>query len=296
MRPEAYPQPMHNPTLSAGLGIHNPPLCPPWRRSFLTLCLLAVVAQSGCATVVNRKDRESARIAYDLGITAFDRGDSREALRGLLSAVRLDPTLAEAHNALGLLYHGMGKEAEALVHYEEATRLRPTFSEAFNNKGILLLDMGRYDEAIAAFEVALQDILYTTPTLAEGNLGWAYYRKGEVALAKERIGSAVASDPKFCRGYEWLMRIALDADDGTEAVAQGNRFLRHCANNKALADVLSADYLRDMNYYLAMGHLKLGHVGEAAALLSKCADEEDAPPKSPAARCAAALKPLQAAN
>jgi Tfp pilus assembly protein PilF len=231
-----------------------------------------------------------------LGITAFDRGDSREALRDLMSAVRLDPNLAEAHNALGLVYHGMGKEAEALVHYEEATRLRPKFSEAFNNKGILLLDMGRYDEAIAAFEVALQDILYTTPTLAEGNLGWAYYRKGEVALAKERIGSAIAADPQFCRGYEWLMRIALDADDGTEAVAQGNRFMRHCANNKALSDVLSADYRREMNYYLAMGHLKLGHVGEAAALLTQCADQEDAPPKSPAARCAAALKPLQAAK
>lgn len=260
------------------------------------LMLVVVFSASACATVITRKDRESARIAYDLGITAFDRGESREALRDLLSAVRMDPQLAEAHNALGLLYHGMGKEAEALVHYEEATRLRPKFSEAFNNKGILLLDMGRYDEAIAAFEVALQDILYTTPTLAEGNLGWAYYRKGEVALAKERIGSAIAADPQFCRGYEWLMRIALDADDGEEAVAQGNRFVRHCANNKALADSLSVDYRRDMTYYLAMGHLKLGHVGEAVALLQQCATQEDAPKNSPSARCAAALKPLQAAH
>lgn len=256
------------------------------------MLMSAVLALAACATTITRKDRESARVAYDLGITAFDRGESREALRDLLSAVRMDPTLADAHNALGLLYHGMGKEAEALVHYEEATRLRPKFSEAFNNKGILLLDMGRYDEAIAAFEVALKDILYTTPTLAEGNMGWAYYRKGEVALAKERIGSAIAADPQFCRGYEWLMRIALDADDGAEAVAQGNRFVRHCANNKALADSLSPDYRREMTYCLAQGHLKLGHVGEAAALLSTCANQEDALPGSPAARCAKALSAL----
>jgi type IV pilus assembly protein PilF len=261
--------------------------------SWAAWCLVVAVCASGCATVISRKDRESARIAYDLGISAFDRGDSREALRDLLSAVRLDPALADAHNALGLLYHGMGKEAEALVHYEEATRLRPKFSEAFNNMGILLLDMGRYDEAIAAFKVALEDILYSTPTLAEGNLGWAYYRKGEVALAKERIGSAIAADPQFCRGYEWLMRIALDANDGAEAVAQGNRFVRHCANNKALSDALSPDYRREMSYYLALGHLKLGHTEQAIALLKECANLEDAQPKSPAARCASALRPLQ---
>jgi type IV pilus assembly protein PilF len=259
----------------------------PWVASFCCLMWL------GCATVVTRKDRDSARVSYDLGITAFNRGDSREALRGLLSAVRLDPTLAEAHNALGLLYHGMGKEADALVHYEDAVRLRPKFSEAYNNMGILLLDMGRYDEAIASFKVALEDILYTTPTLAEGNLGWAYYRKGEVALAKERIGSAVAADPQFCRGYEWLMRIALDADDGTEAVAQGNRFVKHCLNNKVLSDALSPDYRREMAYYLAIAHLKLGHVTEAITLLKGCADLEDAPPQSPSDRCAQALRPLR---
>lgn len=287
---------MHNPSLRPALMWHpfgkkaGPRHVRAAKRA--GWCLLVAVCVCSCATIISRKDRESARIAYDLGISAFDRGDSREALRGLLSATRLDPTLADAHNALGLLYHGMGKEAEALVHYEEATRLRPKFSEAFNNMGILLLDMGRYDEAIAAFKVALEDILYSTPTLAEGNLGWAYYRKGEVALAKERIGSAIAADPQFCRGYEWLMRIALDAGDGAEAVAQGNRFIRHCANNKALADVLSADYRREMSYYLAQGHLKLGHTQEAITLLKGCANQEDAQPKSPAARCAAALKPL----
>lgn len=262
-------------------------------RLVAVAAIVALLCPLACATTITRKDRESARISYDLGITAFDRGDSREALRGLLSAVRLDPTLADAHNALGLLYHGMGHETDALVHYEEAVRLRPKFSECYNNMGILLLDMGRYDEAITSFKVALEDILYSTPTLAEGNMGWAYYRKGEVALAKERIGSAVAADPKFCRGYEWLMRIALDADDGAEAVAQGKRFYRHCVDNTALAQALSPDYRREMAYYLAMGHLKIGQVAQAIALLRPCAAQEDAAPGSPAARCATALRPLQ---
>ena len=262
----------------------------PGRVGVALACLLAQLA---CAAVITRKDRESARISYDLGVTAFDRGDNREALRGLLSAVRQDPTLADAHNALGLLYHGMGHEADALAHYEEAVRLRPKFSECYNNMGVLLLDMGRYDEAIASFKVALEDILYTTPTLAEGNLGWAYYRKGEVALAKERIGSSIAADPQFCRGYEWLMRIALDADDGAEAVLQGKRLYRHCVDNKDLALALSPDYRREMAYYLAMGHLKLGQVALAVALLRPCAAQEDPAPGSPAARCAAALGPLQ---
>ena len=49
------------------------------------------------------------------------------------------------------------------------------------NTGIFyfILRKRGYDEAIDAFEVALGDILYKTPSLAEGNMGWAYYRMGK---------------------------------------------------------------------------------------------------------------------
>ena len=38
---------------------------------------------------------------------------------------------------------------------------------------------GSYDEAIKLYEQALNDMLYATPYIAQGNLGWALYKKGD---------------------------------------------------------------------------------------------------------------------
>lgn len=270
------------------------------RSRYVSVGLLSC-ALSGlwaCAPVVTAKDRTSARISYDLGINAFDRGDNREALRALSASAKQDPYLPDAHHALGLVYHSMGKLDQALAQYREALRLRPKFSEASNNMGILLIDMGHYDDAVAAFEVALSDILYATPTLAEGNMGWAYYQMGKVDLALEHIGNAVASDPQFCRGYEWLMRIALHEDKPADAVANGRRFYKHCVNNGQIAATLQPDYRAEIDYYLALGHLKQGNRSAAVALLTSCAgpnSEFADPNETPtfAARCAQSLKSLR---
>lgn len=264
----------------------------PFSTLFLAGCCALWTA---CAHVPDRKAKENARISYDVGITAFGRGDTREALRALLAATRDDPTLPEAHNALGLVYHASGKETLALEHYRRALALRPKFSEAQNNVGILLLDLGRYDEAIAAFEAALADMLYPTPLLAQGNLGWALYQSGQVAEGRSRIAASVAADPQFCRGYEWLMRIALDLDDAQEAVTQGRRLYSICLDNAKLKASIGPEYRREIDFHLAMAYLKLGQRPQAANLLFGCSDVGDAAPAagSTAARCAAALEALQ---
>ena len=263
----------------------------PWRWALPPLALACVTA---CATTVSDRNRDTARINYDVGVASLEHGDSREALRALRIATDLDPTLPEAHNALGLVYHGMGKLDDALEHYHEAVRLKPTFSEAHNNLGTLLMDLGRYDEAIASFKVALSDILYATPTLAEGNMGWAYYKKGEVAQAVQHIGNAVATDPQFCRGYEWLMRIALDQRHPTEVLAQGKRFQKQCVDNPHIAAQMSPDYRREIDYYLALGHLQKGDRAAAQAALTRCVGGNDDPVQgSFAAKCAASLQKIQ---
>src|SRR5690606_15868580 len=121
-------------------------------------------------------------------------------------------------------YHAMDRHELALEHYREAVRLKPKYSEAQNNFGTLLLSIGRYDEAIAAFEVALSDILYPTPSLAEGNMGWAYYKSGNTDQAVRHLRNAVAADTKFCRGYLWLAQIGVETGDAAEAVASARRF------------------------------------------------------------------------
>lgn len=254
--------------------------------------VLALVLSIGCAHTASEGDVAAARIHTDLGIAALEKGDMRAALRELLFAEQKDDSVPQLHAALGIVYHALERDDDALEHYRRAVLLKPDYSEAHNNMGTLLVDMGRYDEAIASFEKALGDILYATPWFAEGNLGWAYTRKGEVALGVKHLKNAVAQNPKFCRGYEWLMRVAVERQDSEAVVHQGNRFMKHCAGDEGITAQLPADYLREMRYLLAMGHLKQGESDAALQLLTACA-QGDGDESELVRRCQQSLATLQ---
>ena len=253
--------------------------------------LLVVGINGGCAsTTTSAISKAQAKTHYDIAIATFNAGDTRGALKELLASLELDPNLPETHNALGLVYHSLKHLDEGLVHYNKAVELRPKFSQAHNNRGTLLVDLGRYDEAIASFKVAVGDILYRTPSLAEGNMGWAYFKKGEPETGIKHIRNAVATNPKFCRGYEWLTRIALKQDNPTEIIKNYSRFERHCASDSSLLKRIRVDYLRQMKYYYALGLLKQGEQEQAREVLGECAT-----PNSEGdfgAKCASALKAL----
>ncbi len=255
----------------------------------LALCAL-VAAAAGCAGPVSEADASSARIHHDIGVNAFERGDLRGALRELLVAADLDPSLPQTQNALGLVFHAMGRSKDALEHYQKAVALKPGFSEAHNNLGVLLVDLGRYDEAIAHFKLALADILYATPSLAEGNLGWALYKKGDVDGGRLRLRNAVAQSPKFCRGYVWLARIGVETGDAAETVASFKRFDKYCLGDAAVARTLAPEYVREMRWYLGMAYLKQGDREAARSTFASCAAAEDG--SEFGARCAQSLRGL----
>ncbi len=227
--------------------------------------LIAFVGVAGCATWVSPKQRESARISYDLGVESLNRQDLHTALRELMAAVQSDPLLPQAHQALGLVLHTLHHDADAEVHYRRALALKTDYSEATNNLGVLLLDTGRYAEAIDAFGVALGNVLYPTPYLAEGNMGWAYYHLGDMAQARQHVEAAVRLEPRFCRGYQWLARMAWeqgpgvgevpprDAEVAAQMVQHSRRFVRHCLEDGQVAKTVAPTYRQQMLYYLGMG-------------------------------------------
>lgn len=255
-----------------------------------TGAVAAAVLAQGCASSTSLVGQTKAKTHYDIAIATFNTGDSRGALRELLRTIELDPGLPEAHNALGIVYHSLKHLEDGLKHYDKAIELRPKFSEAYNNRGTLLVDLGRYDEAIASFKVAVGDILYRTPSLAEGNMGWAYYKSGDTPEGLSHLRNAIATNPKFCRGYEWLIRIALDQDDPDEIIKNYSRFDRHCASDRTVGKTIRVEYLRQMKYYYALGLLKQGAQKEAREILGQCATvntEGDF-----GSKCASALKAL----
>lgn len=255
----------------------------------LSLVAFGLFVLSSCATT-SASDSTEAIAHYDLGVSELRRGDSRDALRTLQKAVEADPKMDRAHNALGLVYHALGRYEEALEHYDIAVDLKPDFSDAHNNRGTLLTDLGRYDEAIDSFEIALNNVLYAFPTHAEANMGWAYYKKGEMAPALKHLRNAVATNPKFCRGYEWLALIGIESGKPDQAVANVRRFEKYCVADELISKQLPPSYKQEMKFYLARGYQELGDTEQARKGYADCAIAGDT---AVGVKCAQSLRRLE---
>jgi type IV pilus assembly protein PilF len=193
------------------------------------VALFAMLACGACVHRPTEKERLGAQIHYDLGLNAQLAGRAQEAYQELKEAVRLDPFNADVHNALGLVLHlSFAKWDDAQAHYKRALELRPDFSEAHTNFGNLLVDKEQYDAAIQHYELALNDMLYSTPFIAQGNLGWALYKKGDVEGAIDRIKAAVTTNPRFCQGFRNLGLIYAETTRPKEACVQFGRYRDAC--------------------------------------------------------------------
>jgi Tfp pilus assembly protein PilF len=218
-------------------------------RRLSTAWLLAL-ALMGCKHVPTEQERQGAEIHYELGLQAQQVGNVQEAYKELQKALELDPDYPEAHNATGILLHlAFNRPEEAIQHYNKALALRPGFSEAKTNLANVYLSQARYDEAIKLYEAALNDMLYPTPFIAQGNLGWALYKKGETERALRSIKAAVTTNPNFCLGYKNLGVIYEETGNVSEACRSFAHYRESCP------DVADA-YLREGACQVKMGKME----------------------------------------
>jgi tetratricopeptide (TPR) repeat protein len=218
-------------------------------RRLSTAWLLAL-ALMGCKHVPTEQERQGAEIHYELGLQAQQVGNVQEAYKELQKALELDPDYPEAHNATGILLHlAFNRPEEAIQHYNKALALRPGFSEAKTNLANVYLSQARYDEAIKLYESALNDMLYLTPFIAQGNLGWALYKKGQTERALQSIKAAVTTNPNFCLGYKNLGVIYQETGNVSEACRSFGRYREACP------DVADA-YLREGACQVKMGKME----------------------------------------
>ncbi len=243
-----------------------------------------------CVSVKQGDTARVSRISYDLGVAAFSRGSMREALKELLKAADDNPKDPDVQHMLGLVYHSLGYPNLALTHYEKALSLKESFSEASNNYGILLMDLGRYSEAVDAFQKALSNLLYPTPFLAEGNMGWAYYQWGEIPAALKHLQHAVHTNPGFCRGYQWLARISLDQKKADEVLKYYEKFEKHCVSDAQWASQVPVTYTHEMMYYAGLAYLQKGFLEQASQMLKECGEKGS--PEGIGRQCGVALKAM----
>jgi Flp pilus assembly protein TadD len=173
------------------------------------------------------------------------------------SALRLDPNLAEAHSAQGLIlevidFNFAGAEAE----HRRALELAPQDPVATNNLASLMSGLGRLDEAVALGQRAIAlDPLRTAShySLATYLTALGRYDEAEAALRK-----AMALQPQSALNYTQLAIIQI-------------------LRGKPGAAVELAKQETDpgwRTYALALAHFANGNRAEADAALKKLIDED----------------------
>jgi type IV pilus assembly protein PilF len=182
-------------------------------------------------------NREASQRRYDIGRDYFSKAMWEPATVEALKAVEYDPQNADARNLLGvlLLQKGVGQlefieseqcikgqaadmlrsEAdgrfrEAEVQFKAALAARPGDSWALHNLSLIAMHFKDYDTAIQNEQRALENPLYQDRHLARGELGWAYYRKGDHVHALKELLEAVRAEPRFCVGHYRLAQIYFD--------------------------------------------------------------------------------------
>lgn len=176
-------------------------------RFGLSLCLLS--AASACAPKQVGDPVKVSRSQYDLATDLWARQhEPRQALEHALLAADLDRENADAAHLVALIYLefcqnsriGECRLGEAELFARRAIKAQAQNLPAQNTLAVILVHQKRFDEAIHILKPITSNILYGTPEIAWGNLGWAYLEKGDLQKAISALNRAVAAEPLFCVG------------------------------------------------------------------------------------------------
>jgi len=127
--------------------------------------------------------KAEAREKYNLGLGAMTHGNWKNAEGYLLESIKLDPDKSAPHMYLAKVYEKLNRNAEAADQYKAAIKLKPEDPKPYIGLVGIYLDMNLPDNAIAtATEASGKGIPEST---FAGNLGWAYYVKGDFGNAEK---------------------------------------------------------------------------------------------------------------
>lgn len=141
---------------------------------------------------------------YKLARNYVDAHNISMALQELRHSLDLNPNNAKAHHLRGFILLGRDDVNGAIEEFKKTLKIDPKYYPARNNLGSAYIATARYRDAIRTLKPLLTEEMYPTPYLAEGNVGWAWFKLGNLEKAKKHLHRAVFLNPKFCLGFDEL--------------------------------------------------------------------------------------------
>lgn len=139
--------------------------------------------------------RKRARLRMELAIGYYQDGKFAVALDELKQALSYDPTFAEAHGVLALVYMELNEKQLAEQSFQKALQLAPDSSDILNNYGWFLCQNGRPADSVAYFLKAIQNPLYPQPAKPLQNAGVCAARAGDKPAAESYFQRSFQLDP-----------------------------------------------------------------------------------------------------
>jgi tetratricopeptide (TPR) repeat protein len=175
-----------------------------------------------------RDDPSSAEALYGIGSVYLDQQKTVEARESFERALKLrasyPDTMANSWNNLGLLAAREGRKEKAVDYFQEALKLSPDHSIALVNLGSALRQQKRWDEARTIYERALT----VNPSDAEANygLGMVFAQNDDTARAFTSLQTALKLRPSYPEALNNLGILYLRTQRRDQAVANFEECIR----------------------------------------------------------------------
>ncbi|MCL4478876.1 MAG: tetratricopeptide repeat protein [Deltaproteobacteria bacterium] len=212
--------------------------------TFLTISIFTLT--SGCASQ-NPELKKQSQVKYDIGVMYLNKGDFSNAILNLSTAQRFNSKDPYIYNALGLSYYGENMIDQAEDAYKKAIALKKDFSDAHNNLGVLYLHESKWDSAIKQFKETLKNPLYMSPQIAWVNLGWAYYKKGNLKQSKGAYMNALNIATDMPAAHNNLGLVYLKENKLKRAEAEFKTAIHYFAGYSEAYLYLGIVYMREHN-------------------------------------------------
>jgi DNA-binding winged helix-turn-helix (wHTH) protein/tetratricopeptide (TPR) repeat protein len=150
-----------------------------------------------------------------------------EARSAALSAIQLDPTLAEPHASLGLIYFYIDWNLPAAEReFERSIQLNPNYAMAHYWYALDLAAVGRFPQAL--YEIHLTQKLDPLSLTIGTHAATVEYYARDFAGAKHDLQRVLELDPNFARARARLGTVELASGDNAGAVAELTKALALC--------------------------------------------------------------------
>ena len=165
-----------------------------------------------------KKRAETASVCLELGRLYKSMEEFEEAEKNLNQAIKLDDSLADAYNYLGVIKTKRGDYKGAIQDFKSAINREPDDTGIISNLAEAYLKAKMLDQA----EVEYRRVLRFAPSHIDSIIGLAetYATMGDAAKDGSRVGDAEELYTQSINYYSKVIRFAEDKDTFTDASKQ----------------------------------------------------------------------------